>query len=246
MGVRLAGAVPPQWWKSGPLMPRVAQHELQVGVQPGIVITDRCIRQVIGLHHYVPGVLPLAKDLRPNFRSTGEVDLRGITRRQVAVAEERAAHRREVRSNFAAAGEVPLEDDRVDAPGVLCAFDPVLVEGDEVDGHFVGPAQNPRTMFAGQDTAQAKAEHKILSAGGGGNRGAAAAEDAFVPAGMAQDIDGTIGGNLSEQRRAYQATEQSKRDSFLHCVFRVMAKVIRLGASVQTRAERKSARAAGE
>ena len=108
-------------------MPGVAQHELHVGVQPGIVVPDRRIRQVIGLHHNVPGILSLAEDLCANLRPAGEVDLRGVAGRQVVVAEQRAAHRRKVRHNLAAAGEIPLEDDGIDASGILSAVDPIIL-----------------------------------------------------------------------------------------------------------------------
>src|ERR1039457_2483883 len=82
------------------LMPRVPQHELQRRVDAGIVVTDRSVGKVISLDCQVPGVSLLAEHLHAHFGPAGEVDLRGIARRQVVGTEEHASHGREIGYNF--------------------------------------------------------------------------------------------------------------------------------------------------
>src|SRR5580698_5012118 len=172
------------------------------------MVADRRIRQVVRLESDVPGVSSLAKDLRADFRTTGEVDLRGVSRRQIVVAEQRAANGREVWSDLATMGEVPFEDDRVDAAGILPAPNPVLVQGNDVDVHLVGAAQDALSVFIGEDPSQANSKHEVSRVRRGINRVAATNKDAAVPSGMAKHIDRAVGGNLSQQSKAGQETKQ--------------------------------------
>src|SRR5664280_1565526 len=147
------------------LVPRVPQHELQRRVDAGIVVTDRSVGKVIGLDCQVPGISLLAEHLHAHFGPAGEVDLRGIARRQVVGTEEHASHGRNIGCDFARAGEVPLSDERINSPSVLAAVDPVFVERNDVPRHLEGAAEEPTAVLVGQHATEAEADQQRLPAG---------------------------------------------------------------------------------
>src|SRR5271156_4159222 len=103
------------------------------------------------------------KHVRSKRSSRREIDLRSISRRNIASAEHHATLRGKVRNNLLPASEIPLPDRRLNT----AAINRALRRKHDIDRHHVHspleiPAKNPGEVIRRQDPSGAAARIKEL------------------------------------------------------------------------------------
>jgi len=182
----------------GTLIPGVANAEEEAGVVAGIVVAEAGVGMVDQVEAKIDRAFGPDEPMNATAELWSEVDAGGVGRRHIGGGEQDATSKMEVRNDAAVRGEVPTDDEGLDAGAVYCAVrSEDSVNGHDLDGVFkVSPYDRIASEIGRQDAAGTTASKEELRVRGFASASAAAKERAEVPGAAAVDkgVSGLPGG----------------------------------------------------
>src|SRR5579863_9969184 len=165
------------------LIPAVADGEEDAGVVAGVVVAEAGVGVVDDVHLEIHGAPGTDEPVHAAANLRGEIDGGSVWRRDVGGGEEDAAGNVQVGDDRARLGEVPLQDDGLDAGAVHRAVgrEHGINRHDLHRVFKVAANRRAGEQIGGKDQAAATSGKKKLCVGGFAGAGTAAEEKAEFP-----------------------------------------------------------------